>query len=162
MAEYAVAGILHSFWQRGCRSHWFISAGKHGSEDASRSGTKAVPPTFNYAGMGFLAACGVFGEAARQWARADGVAMNSRRRGHGRMEARATIRNDKQNQGPRRRARKRSISKLDRAASAMRTETALSGWWMTEFEPVSASNFQIFEPCRRARRRLPSDSGFLG
>jgi len=33
------------FWQRGCRSHWFISAGKHGSEDASRSGTKAVPPT---------------------------------------------------------------------------------------------------------------------
>src|SRR5262249_24145747 len=33
------------FLQRGCRSHWFISAGKHGSEDASRSGTKAVPPT---------------------------------------------------------------------------------------------------------------------
>ena len=66
MAEYAVAGILHSFWQRGCRSHWFISAGKHGSEDASRSGTKAVPPTFNYAGIGFLAACRVFGEAARQ------------------------------------------------------------------------------------------------
>jgi hypothetical protein len=22
------------FWQRGYRSHWFISAGKHGSEDA--------------------------------------------------------------------------------------------------------------------------------
>src|SRR5438067_765508 len=91
------------------------------------------------------------------WARADGAAMNSRRRGHGRMEARATIRNDKQNQGPRRRARKRSISKLDRAARAMRTETALRYTPAPVPPPDAPSAPEWRHACDVAARQVQAD-----
>jgi hypothetical protein len=49
------------------------------------------------------------------------------------------------------------------AAHTRECTPAETGRWVTEFEPVSASNFQIIEPCRRTHEvGFPGIADFLG